>query len=107
MRDVFPETGHQRDWVHKTANVLDSMPKSVHSRAKAAIHEITEAENKKEAERAIEEFAGEFGGKWPKAVSKIIDEKEALLAFYDYPGPALEASEDDQPHRVSLRAGEG
>jgi transposase-like protein len=85
IRDIFPETGHQRDWVHKTANVLDSMPKSVHSRAKAAIREITEAENKKEAEGAIEEFAGEFGGKWPKAVSKIVDEREALLAFYDYP----------------------
>jgi putative transposase len=85
IRDIFPETGHQRDWVHKTANVLDSMPKSVHSRAKAAIREITEAENKKEAEGAIEEFAGEFAGKWPKAVSKIVDEREALLAFYDYP----------------------
>jgi putative transposase len=85
IRDIFPETGHQRDWVHKTANVLDSMPKSVHWRAKAAIREITEAENKKEAEGAIEEFAGEFSAKWPKAVSKIVDEREALLAFYDYP----------------------
>src|SRR5215213_10061030 len=57
VRDVFPETRHQRDWVHKTANVLDSMPKSVHSRAKAAIHEITCAEDKKHAEAAIEAFA--------------------------------------------------
>ncbi len=80
IRDIFPETGHQRDWVHKTANVLDAMPKSVHSRAKAAIREITEAENKREAEGAIEEFAGEFGGKWPKAVSKIVDERERLCS---------------------------
>jgi len=85
LRDVFPETRGQRDWVHKTSNVLDSMPKSVHSRAKAAIREITEAENKKEAEKAIEEFAGEFSAKWPKAVAKVVDEREALLAFYDYP----------------------
>ena len=85
LRDVFPETRCQRDWVHKTKNVLNAMPKSVHSRAKKAIHEITEAENKKEAEAAIEEFASEFGAKWPKAVSKIVDEQEALLAFYDYP----------------------
>lgn len=85
VRDVFPETHHQRDWVHKSKNVLDSMPKSVHSRAKKAIGEITEAENKNEANKAIKEFAGEFGVKWPKAVEKIISEKEELLAFYDYP----------------------
>ena len=85
IRDVFPKTRRGRDWVHKTSNVLDAMPKSVHGRAKAAIKEITCAENKKEAEGAIEEFAREFSAKWPKAVSKIVDEQDALLAFYDYP----------------------
>jgi putative transposase len=85
LRDVFPKTRIQRDWVHKTMNVLDSMPKSVHARAKAAIHEITEAENKKEAQKAIKEFAAEFGVKWSKAVEKITSEKEVLLTFYDYP----------------------
>jgi transposase-like protein len=85
IRDVFAETRCQRDWVHKTANVLDSMPKSVHPRAKAAIKEITEAEDKSYAEAAIEAFADEFGVKWPRAVSKIVEDKEALLSFYDYP----------------------
>jgi len=85
LRDVFPETRHQRDWVHKTANVLDSLPKSVHRRAKGAIKEITCAENKIEASKAIEAFANEFRAKWPKAVSKITSEKEALLAFYEFP----------------------
>ncbi len=88
VRDVFPHTRHQRDWVHKTSNVLDSLPKSVHKRAKRAkkaIHEITEAENKKEASKAIKEFAAEFEVKWPKAVEKITSEKEVLLTFYDYP----------------------
>lgn len=85
LRDVFPETRVQRDWVHKTRNVLDAMPKSVHRRAKAAIHEITQAENKKEGEKAIEAFSEEFGVKWPKAAAKIEDEKGFLLAFYDYP----------------------
>src|ERR671921_126650 len=84
-RDVFPETDHQRDWVHKTANALDALPKRVHGRAKKAIKEITEAENKAEAKKAIEEFEGEFATKWPKAVEKITDDEEALLAFYDYP----------------------
>lgn len=85
IRDVFPTTRHQRNGVHKTSNVLDPLPKSVHGRAKAAIMEITEAEDKKHAERAIEEFASEFGAKWPKAVSKIVEDKDALLTFYDYP----------------------
>jgi putative transposase len=85
VREVFPKTRHQRDWVHKTSNVLDALPKSVHERAKKAIHEITCAENKAEAERAVEAFADEFGTKWPKAVAKVVDERELLLAYYDYP----------------------
>jgi putative transposase len=85
VRDVFPATRHQRDWVHKTSNVLDRLPKSVHARAKVAIKEITHAENKKEAKKAIDEFAAEFGAKWPKAVSRIVEEKDALLTYYDYP----------------------
>jgi putative transposase len=85
VRDVFPETRHQRDWVHKTMNVVDSLPKSVHRRAKAAIKEITHAEDKREASKAIDAFAAEFAAKWPKVVSKIVDDKEALLSFYDYP----------------------
>ncbi len=85
LRGVFPETRRQKDWVHKTRNVLDSPPKSVHPRAKAAIREITRAESKSHAEAAIEAFFGEFSVKWPKAAAKIAEEKEALLAFYDYP----------------------
>ena len=85
VSEVFPETSHQRDWVHKTANVLDAMPKSVHSRAKAAIREITEAEDKAHASRAVEAFASEFGVKWPRAVEKIAKDEEALLRYYDYP----------------------
>ena len=71
--------------VHKTSNVLDALPKSVHKRANKAIHEITCAENMTEAARAIKAFAGEFGTKWPKAVAKIVDEKEQLLTFYEFP----------------------
>jgi transposase-like protein len=85
LREVFPETLCQRDWVHKTSNILDSMPKSVHGRAKVALKEITCAENKREAQKAIDEFAAEFGAKWPKAVSKIVDDREGLLTYYDYP----------------------
>jgi putative transposase len=85
LRDVFPETRHQRDWVHKSTNVLAALPKRAHRRAKKAIKEITQAENKAEAHKAVREFAQEFGTKWPKAVKKIEDDEEALLAYYDYP----------------------
>ena len=86
LRDVFPQTRHQRDWVHKSANVLDALPKSVHGRAKKAIKEITEAEDKARATKAVKEFAREFGTKWPKAAKKKIeDDEEALLRYYDYP----------------------
>ncbi len=86
VRDGFPQTHHQRDWVHKTKNVLDTLPKSVHGRAKKAIREITEAQNKAHAKKAVKEFAKEFGTKWPKAAAKIADEEEeALLRYYDYP----------------------
>ena len=85
LRDAFPRTRHQRDWVHKTANVLDALPKSVHGRAKKAIKEITEAENKAEAKKAVKELEGEFGAKWPKAAEKVTNDEEALLSYYDYP----------------------
>ena len=83
--DVFPQTRHQRDWVHKTANVLDALPKSVHRRAKKAIKEVTEAENKHEATEAIKGFERELGKKWPRAAAKIAGDEEALLAYYDFP----------------------
>jgi len=85
LRDAFPQTRSQRDWVHKSANVLDALPKSVHGRAKKAIKEITEAEDKAHAKKAVKEIALEFGTKWPKAVEKITEDEEALLAYYDYP----------------------
>lgn len=85
VRDVFPETRHQRDWVHKTANALDCLPKSVHPQAKRMISEITCAENKTAAGDAIDAFAAEFATKWPKAADKITKDREALLSFYDFP----------------------
>lgn len=84
-RDVFPETRSQRDWVHKTANVLDALPKSMQPKAKEMIFEITNAENKKEAGKAVDLFDAEFSTRWPKAAEKITKDRDALLAFYDFP----------------------
>jgi transposase-like protein len=84
VRDVFPETRWQRDWVHKAANVLDALPASVQTSAKRALREIWDAEDRSHAEAALEAFARDFA-KWPKSVAKLIKEREAVLAFYDYP----------------------
>ena len=85
LGEVFPETRHQRCWVHKLANVLSALPKSVHPAARRALAEIRDAEDRAHAEVAIEAFAAEFGAKWPKAVAKIVDDAEVLLTFFDFP----------------------
>jgi transposase-like protein len=85
LRDVWPETRTQRCWVHKVANVLAALPKSAHRTARRMLAEIRDAEDRDRALRAVHAFAHHFGGKWPKAVAKIVDDIEALLAFYDFP----------------------
>jgi putative transposase len=85
VRDVFPETTEQRCWWHKIGNVLAALPKSAHPGAKKALAEIYNAENKDLAVKAAKAFAADYGAKWPKAVAKIIDDLDVLLAFYDYP----------------------
>jgi putative transposase len=85
LRDVFPETRHQRDWVHKLANVLGCLPKAVQAGARKALAEIRDAPDRDHAQRAIEVFARDYGVKWPKAVAKITDDAEELLCFFDFP----------------------
>ena len=85
LREVFPETTSQRCWVHKVANVLNALPKSVQPTARKMLAEIRDAEDRDHARAAADRFAVEFGAKWPKAVAKIVDDLEPLLAFYDYP----------------------
>jgi transposase-like protein len=85
LRDVFPATRHQRDWVHKAANVLGCLPKAVQAGARTALAEIRDAPDRQHAEQAIEVFARDYGVKWPKAVAKIVDDAEELLCFFDFP----------------------
>ncbi len=82
---VYPETKHQRCWVHKTLNVLDCMPKSLQPKAKEALHNIWMAETKEEAEKAFDGFLDRFGDKYPKATACLEKDREELLAFYDFP----------------------
>jgi len=85
VRDVFPETAEQRCWWHKIGNVLSALPKSAQPGAKKALAEIYSAEDKEHARAAAKAFAAEYGAKWPKAVAKITDDLDVLLAFYDFP----------------------
>jgi len=85
VREVSPETKEQRCWFHKTANVLNALPKSAHPGAKAALAEIYNAEDAEHARTAVTAFERDFGAKWPKAVAKITEDLDVLLEFYTYP----------------------
>jgi len=85
LREVFPQAREGRCWFHKTANVLAALPKSAHPGAKKALAEIWGAEDKAHALAAVKAFEAAYGAKFPKAVAKITDDVEELLAFYDYP----------------------
>jgi transposase-like protein len=85
LREVFPETKEQRDWVHKAMNVLDCLPTSAQPAARKALAQIRDAEDREHAEKAIAEFAAAYGAKYPKAVAKITGDQEQLLAFLDFP----------------------
>ena len=85
LREVFPATREQRCWFHKIANVLGAMPKSAHPGAKKALAEIWNAEDRRHALDAVAAFEATYGAKFPKAVAKITDDVEVLLAVYDFP----------------------
>src|SRR4249920_1413462 len=85
LREVFPQAREGRCWFHKTANVLAALPKSAHPGAKKALAEIWGAEDKPHALAAVKAFTELFGAKFGKAVAKITDDLDELLAFYDYP----------------------
>ena len=85
LRDVWPATREQRDWVHKVANVLDALPASAQASAKRMLHEIRDAEDREHAVEAARRFDAEFRPRWPKAAGKVADDLDRLLAFYDMP----------------------
>jgi transposase-like protein len=87
LREVFPTTREQRCWFHKIGNVLSTLPKSAQPGAKKALAEIWNAEDKRHALDAVKAFDAVYGAKFPKAVVKITEDVEELLAFFDYPAP--------------------
>jgi len=85
LEEVWPTTRHQRCTVHKTANVLDKLPKSVQPAAKADLREVWMAPDRTTAAAAIETFAEKYGVKYEKAVTCLLKDRNALLTFYDFP----------------------
>ena len=85
LHEVGPTTRQQRCWVHKTANVLNALPKSVHGKAKKDLHAIYEAEKRSDAEAAFDRFIDKYGAKYDRAANGLAKDRATLLAFYDFP----------------------
>lgn len=85
LAKCYPDTRHQRCWVHKTANILNALPKPVQPKVKAALHEIWMAETRDEAHKAFNRALVRFEAKYPGAMARLRKDREALLAFYDFP----------------------
>jgi putative transposase len=85
IEEIFPGTRHQRCWVHKTANVLNKVALSVQVNMKADLREIYGASTRAEAEAAIDVFAEKYAARYEQAVACLTKDREALLAFFDFP----------------------
>jgi len=85
LAKVFPETRIQRCWVHKTANILNKLPKGLQEKAKAGIKEIWMAESRAEAKKALNLFVATYGAKYPRAAACLTKDEDVLLTFYDFP----------------------
>jgi putative transposase len=85
LAEFFPETRDQRCWFHKTGNVLNYLPKSVQAKAKSMLHEIWMAETRADAEVAFDRFVATLQAKYPKATECLSKDRQALLAFYEFP----------------------
>ena len=82
---LWPETDQQRCWVHKTANVLEKLPKAMQPKVKEALHNIWQAETREQAYEAFDHCIERFSPKYPKAMECLAKDKASMLAFYDYP----------------------
>jgi len=87
LSKAYGETRHQRCWVHKTANVLNKLPKGAQAKAKSALHQIWMAATREDAYKAFDGFLNTYRDKYPKATGCLEKDRETLLAFYDFPAP--------------------
>ena len=85
LTKVYHNTRRQRCWVHKTANVLNKLPKSLQAKAKEKLHQIWMAPDKAEAQKHFDDFISIYEDKYPKAAKCLQKDREILLTFYDFP----------------------
>ena len=85
LPQVFGSTRTQRCWKHKTANVLNKLPKGLQLKAKAELNDIWMAESRAAAERAFDKFLLSYEAKYAKASECLNQDRTALLTFYDFP----------------------
>ena len=97
LEEVYPNTRQQRCWVHKTMNVLNSLPTSVQAKAKQSLHDIWQAETRAEAEKAFDLFINTYEPKYPKAALCLQKDHDELMAFYDFPAPHWQSIRTSNP----------
>lgn len=85
LPQIWTTTKKQRCWVHKTANILNKLPKKLQPQAKSALWEIYRAETKTDANQAFNRFLKTYRAKYPEAAECLAKDRDVLLAFYDFP----------------------
>jgi len=85
VREVFPQTRHQRCWLHKTLNVLDKLPRTLQIKAKSDLHKIWMSPTRVNADKAFDDFIRSYSAKYPKATKCLLKDREVLLTFFDFP----------------------
>jgi len=97
MDEIYPTTRHQRCWQHKTMNVLNCLPKLSQPKAKAALHNIWQAETKNDASKAFDLFIKTYEPKYPKAALCLQNDREELMAFFDFPAQHWQSIRTSNP----------
>lgn len=97
LDEVYPTTGQQRCWMHKTMNVLNCLPKLSQAKAKQALHNIWQAESKAEAEKSFDLFVKTYEAKYPKATTCLQKDREELMAFYNFPAQHWQSLRTSNP----------
>lgn len=85
LNAIYPDCRHQRCWVHKTANVLNALPKGMQPKVKSALQEIWMADTRENAHKAFDRTLKRFEAKYPKAMDCLEKDRKEMLAFYDFP----------------------
>jgi transposase-like protein len=97
LDEIYPDTRHQRCWVHKTANILNKLPKSLQPKVKQSLHDIWQAETRGDAQSAFDLFVQTYEAKYPKAVECLLKDHDTLLAFYDFPAQHWQSIRSSNP----------